>query len=394
MAQNTAADQSAPIELDFKSAQKGATQNSSSVRTFTSYNFERNILTPASAFRFTAPGVEKALRTAIRSADLVTLWIVDQGGKKQQIGTGIVDETDTHVLPGNVEYLITGRDTLAQLVDNSAIDANNKIVNTENVRIDTLLATLIKGTRIPPAYVIQQVPNGALLFQTNPGETKINALQRYLEFMNCLVWTNPSGQIVLGKPNFTQNLSGKLILSSSNPDSNNVIDGRCRRGPNMAIRQIVTQLQTLGQVDANSYTVNNNDKDMLKISGSKGGRSVYRSFNYGQGNDTINQLTQVGNQSGNPQNIGAHLSLREIARENMKIIDVEMVVRGHINESGLSYNVDQIYNVQMDDDDVSEDMYVYSCAWELTIDHGMITRLKLCRLHTICAGGDALQRQK
>lgn len=389
------ADNAAPVELDFKSVQKGSTQQATSLRTFTSYNFERNILVPAAAFRFTAPGVDRSLRTAIRSGDWASLYVVDAAGNRQQIGTGIVDETDTHVTPGNVEYVLTGRDLLAQMVDNSAVDKNNRIQNTENISLRTLLKLLIANTRLSQTEpILMQVPNTTLLFQTNPGETKINALQRYLEFTNCLVWTHPNGRVIVGKPNFTQKPLGKLILSSSSPEQNNVIDGRSRRSANMAIRQIVTQLQTLGQVDASAFTVDNNINDMRNIAGSKGGRSVYRTFSYGQGNDAINQLQQVGNQTGTPQDIGAALSRREIARENMKILDVEMVVRGHLNDAGLVYNVDQVYNVNIADDDVFEDMYVYSCAWELTNEHGMITRLKLCKLYTICADGDAIQRAK
>lgn len=384
-------DKQAPIELDFQSVQRPGTV--SSIRTFTSYNFDRNILVPASPFRFSAPGIDKSARTAIRSCDLVTLWCVDPTGQKQQIGTGIIDETDTHIVPTAVDYILTGRDTMAQLVDNDAVDKDNRIINTTNANIETILATLIKNTRIPQGYKLQQVPNGQLLFQTSPGETKINALQRYLEFTNCLVWSNPQGQVILGKPNFTQKKQGDIVISSSDPKGNNVLEARVRRNLNQAIRSIITQLQTLDQVDANAFTIGNNDTDMRRVAGAGGGRSVYRRFSYGQGNDAINQIQQVGNQSGNPQAIGAQLSAREIARDNMKILDVEVVARGHINDAGIAYNVDQIYGTHIDDDDVSEDLYVYSCSWEMTMEHGMLTRMRLCRLGTICAYADALQRQ-
>lgn len=385
-------DKSEPIGLDFKSAQSGATSDVQSMRTFNSYSFERSILTPAAAFRFTAPGVDKSLRTSIRSCDLVTIWATGPSGGKTPLGTGILDETDTHVIPENVDYVLTGRDTLSQLVDNSAIDASNKIINTSSATLDTILGSLLKNTRIPQGYVLQQVPNAKLLFQTTPGETKINALQRFLEFTNCLVWTNGFGQIIIGKPNFTQEKSGQLVLSSTNPVGNNCVEGRSRRGVNKAIRQIVTQLQTFEQVDAGSFTIKNNDPDMVAVAASGGGRSVYRTFSYGQGNDAVNQYKTIGNQSGNPKAMGAQLSLREIARENMNILDVELVTNGHFNDDGDVYQMDQIYNVQIEDDDVSEDMYVYSCSYELTMDRGMMTHLKLCRLGTIVAGADALPR--
>jgi hypothetical protein len=159
------------------------------------------------------------------------------------------------------------------------------------------------------------------------------------------------------------------------------------------LRQIVTQLQSLDQVDAGSFTVRNNDADILSTSNAKVGRSVYRRFSYGQGNDTVNTVTQIGNTTGSPRTIGNELSQRELARENMKILEVECVVRGHINSAGIPYNIDQIYNVQIDDDGLDEDMYVHSCSYELTIEHGMLTRLRLVRLGTICAFADAVRRQ-
>lgn len=381
---------SAPIEIDFKKAGGGA--KASSLRTFTSYSFAKNILIPASPFRFTAPSIDKELRTSIRSGDLATLWVPCPDGVKRQIATGIIDETDTHVIPTQVDYVLSGRDLIGQLVDNSVIDPQNKIINTTNITIASFAKILVEGTRIPPQILTQQDPNTKLLIATNPGETKINALQRYLDYTNCLVWAAPNGQLILGKPNFAQKRSGTLSMSISNPSVNNMLECRVQRNLNHAIRQIVYQLQSCGQVDPTPGTKRNNDKDMKPLFNAGVGMSVYRTFTYGSGTEAANTVTQIGNQDGNPRGIGDELSLRELARENIKICDVEVVVRGHVNDLGKPYNIDQVYAVKIEDDDVNEDMLVYSCNYELTLDHGMITRMRLCRLGTIVAYTDALDR--
>jgi prophage tail gpP-like protein len=379
-----------PLELDIKSADPKSTagpdgNGSYSLKTFDSYYFQRSILTPAAAFRFTAPGVDPKLRQAIRSGDTVTLWAVDKKGDTFQTATGFIDETDTHITPSSVEYVLNGRDVLGQLVDNSAIDASNKIVNITNMTIDKILGTLLQNTRISQGYLLQQTPNGPLLFSTNPGETKINALQRCLEFMNCLVWSDVDGQIIIGKPNFAQPNSGTLSLNATGSSKNNILEARVKRAPNLAIRQQITQLQTLGQVDAGSYTFINQDPDVQKLLLSLVGRSVYDVFSYGQGADAVNQITQVGNQTGNYQTIGAAYTRRQIARENMKVIDVEVLMQGHFNDAGVPYDVDQMYEVQISDDLVSEDMYVYQVEFEMTGQAGITTRLHLCRKGSICA---------
>ncbi len=377
-----------PIIMDCKPANNAAGSLTNSITTFNSYSFDRSILTPASAFRFTAPGVDLAARQAIRSGDMVALYIVNSNNQKFPLATGFIDQTDTHVVPQNVEYVLTGRDTLGQLVDNAVVDASNKIINTKNITLMNFLNQLVANTRIPVGLINQQVPNGQLLINTSPGETKINALQRYLGFMNCLVWTNASGQIIVGKPNFSQGISGSLMLNSTaNPLANNCLEARIRRDTNTAIRQIVTQLQSLDQVDAGTFTVLNNDVDVKKVAPYKVGRSVYERFSYGSGNDAVNQVQQVGNQTGSPQAIGAALSRREIARDNVKVLDVEIVVREHFNENGQPYNIDQIYDVQLADDTVNEPMYVYACSYELTVEHGALTRLRLCRVGTSLVDG-------
>lgn len=394
MSEVLGADKLKPVELEFKSAIASTSDVPVNLRTFSSYNFERNILVPASPFRFTAPGIDKALRQSIRSGDTVQLYAVNSQNQRFPIGTGFVDETDTHIQPQHLEYVVTGRDTVGQLVDNAAIDAQNRVINITQTNLSAILSYLIKNTRIPPGFKAQQVPNGPLLWQTNPGETKINVLQRYLDFTNTLIWSQPNGQLVLGKPDFTQDRQGFLKINSfANLYSpNNVLEARSKRSVNHAIRQIVVQLSTLGQVDAGSFTNYNADPEVQARAKSGVGRSVYISFSYGEGADAVNTVTQVGNQSGSIRQIGNEKALREIAKENMKILDVECVVRGHFNENNIPYNIDQIYNVQIEDDSIHEDMYVYACTYELTMEHGLITRLKLCKLGTICAYADQIRR--
>jgi prophage tail gpP-like protein len=366
-----------PIKLYFKSAQGG---DNIEIDTFTSYHFDRNILIPASAFRFTAPGVDKEKRLSIRSGDYVFIYGADKTGEKQ-IGTGWIDETDTHITPSKIEYVLTGRDTLGALVDNDAVDADNKIINSAHLSLENILKILLKNTRIPQGFKTQQLPNGLFLLQTNPGETKANIMQRYLEFTNCLMWTDSSGQVTIGKPNFAQETSGKLILNKFGKN-NNCLEGRVRRNLNQVIRRIVTQLQSTEQVDPTPRTLNNNIEEMKLFPGV--GRSVFRLFSYGSGNDVVNNLSGVA-VGGNPWAIGKQLSQREIAKDNMKVLDVEIVLQGHINSRGNLYNIDQIYDVLIEDENLYEPMYVYACSYELTLEHGMMTRLRLCKINTIVA---------
>ena len=69
----------------------------------------------------------------------------------------------------------------------------------------------------------------------------------------------------------------------------------------------------------------------------------------------------------------------------MSVLDIECVVRGHLNADGLPYAIDQVYTVTYEKDDVDDNMYVYAVQYNMTRDHGMLTTLRLCKLGTIVA---------
>lgn len=376
-----------PIELEFISASDPSAPPNKIV-TFTSYQFERSIISPASSFRFTAPGVSRDTRLAIRSGDLVQVFAYNKAGDRLPLAIGIIDETDTHVSKDSVEYVITGRDILGQLVDNASVDASNKVIFFEKASLKTIIGSVIANTRCPAGFRLSHAPNSSFLFSSNVGETKINALQRMLEFANLLIWSNADGQVIVGKPNFAQATSGDLYCLYGNP-GNNIIECRVRRNLNQGIRKIATQLQTLSKTDASVATMLNNEKDMIPVGRAGVGRSIYTFFDYGNGGDSVNQLNQVGNQSANYNQIGAEYSRRQLARENMNILAVEAVVRNHINSDGIIYDIDQTYNVQIDDEDLDETLYLHHVSYELTRDQGILTRLNLCRLNTIVSGSAA-----
>lgn len=380
-----------PLQLEFLSA--GSPSNKPSlIVTFNSYQFERNLLSPAASFRFTAPGVDRDVRMSVRSGDTVQLFAFDGTGKRWPIAMGFVDETDTHIIGGNVEYILSGRDVLGQLVDNASVDVNNNVLYIQKASLKYICGKVLANTRVPQGITLSQVPNGQYMFSSNPGETKMGALQKMLEFANLLVWSTPDGQMIVGKPNFTQQVSGQLLMQYAGKN-NNILEASVRRNVNQAVRICVTQLQDLQSVSPAALpavTQINADSDVQETADQGVGRSVYQTFDYGDGGDTINLITHVGNQSANYQSIGAAISNRVIAMENMKVLDIEVVVRDHTNSFGGIYNIDQIYDVSIDDEEISSPMYCYSVTYEMTLQTGCITRLRLCKLNTIVSGGRAV----
>ena len=77
----------------------------------------------------------------------------------------------------------------------------------------------------------------------------------------------------------------------------------------------------------------------------------------------------------------------------MQVLDVEVTFQGHLNSNGVVYDIDQVYTCNIPDENVSEDLYCYAVTHELTLDHGMITKLKLCKLGTIVASAYKVPKQ-
>lgn len=283
---------------------------------FSSYAFDRSILTPASAFRFTAPGVDKTKRMAIRSGDTVRLYVDNDLGHTAQVGVGFIDDTNLHITARSLDYIITGRDTIGQLVDNDMLDAQNNIIFFEQATIDTLVAQVLKGTRCIQSHRKSQIDkNVKFAVTTEPNETKLNCLTRILEWCNGLVWADNDGTVIVDKPNFSGKLRGNFILREDSKESN-VLEASVKRNVNQAIRQIVTVLATTEASNntVKQETLQNMDKDLKRYRGTGVGRSISRTFNYASGTDTINQGQGVGQGSYAPHTIGNEYSAREIAR--------------------------------------------------------------------------------
>jgi prophage tail gpP-like protein len=374
-----------PIGISFQSA---LTQERSTLQTFTSYYFERDIQTPAASFHFSAPGVDKASRLAIRSGDRAELYLPGPGPLVSRLATGFVDETETHITGTALDYNISGRDTLSALCDNDSVDEHNKMIAAETITFPALAKQLLRNTRISGSVVVDQgMPTGKLTYQTNVGETKINALQRFLEYANCLVWTKPSGQIVIGKPNMAQAPSGNLYCTLRSPELNNFMDVKVKRNTNQAIRRIAVQMQNLEFSNPTTNTLSNQDEDVLSTAGAGVGRSVLHAYSLGTGMDALNILGFVKGGTGANRlvDIGRAYAAREIAASNVNVVSVIGRTDGHLNENGVAYNIDQVYYVVVEDEDLFEPMYVYKCVYELTENDGMTTTLYLCRLGALVA---------
>lgn len=184
---------------------------------FLSYEFDSSLLVPVDTFSFTfaVPDDPRPFSAYFREGDLVQLAC-----DNVVLSTGIIDSVEVDVDARNGERItVQGRDLLSQLEDQDAISANSDPVFARSAAIEAVFKLLTSSTRIQRLRV-QDAPTRAYLFATEPGETKLSALARYMEPLNVLAWMDPDGTLVIGRPNMLQEPRGTLVLDKGRRESN------------------------------------------------------------------------------------------------------------------------------------------------------------------------------
>lgn len=349
-----------------------------------SYSFDSNMLVPVDAFSFALmPSQDDAvLDDAIREGDIVRLYIKDE-----QISTGIIDQTEVEVDADSGErIMINGRDMLGQLEMQDAISTSSKPFYAQKVSFTQILTFLKQDTRIPTVELRAKI-NQAQLFATEPGESKLAALQRACDAMNLLIWSGPDGRLIVGQPNFKKRPVAKLILNKADPSQNNVLSMKATRDsftiPNFVVPVWPSQGLVVGQVS--KFQGVYNDAERPKLLQSLGiilPKCIVEHNPEGaspQGLADVNRITVLGN-----DRLGG-MAKRFIARANMKELMVQAVVPGHMNEKGDPYLVDDIYDIEFDRGNVKKPMYLFHVSYVLNENGYRTSTLWFTNLNTIVA---------
>jgi prophage tail gpP-like protein len=349
---------------------------------FLTYKYSSSILIPVDTFEFTfvAPDDDQPFNKRVKDGDIVSLL-----GAGDALSTGIVDLVDLEVDDQFGEKVqINGRDLMGQFEDQDAISIDDKPIWANKLTIDGVARRLMENTRIRNVRV-QDAPAKAYLFATEPGESKLAALQRFLEPLNCLAWMDPDGTLVVGRPNMAQPALGRLYLSKTRRDSN-VISMKATRNatsiPNIVLPIWSGQETVQDRVKAEQRLYNAAPgPTRLRKQGHRVPKCVVVSAPNGADAQELAGVNRIVVAGGS--NILQAYAKREIARQNIKELLVQAVVPGHYNENGQPYRPDQVYKIEFDRGDVDENMYLYQVEYQLDESKGQRTVLFFCRLGTI-----------
>lgn len=352
---------------------------------FLSYSFQSSILVPVDTFTFTftSPGSTGSFLDYVQEGDIVELQCNDQ-----IISTGIVDmvDIDTSVEAGEI-VTVTGRDLMAQLEDQNAISVKDEPIYSNRFPVKSVAGTLIKSTKIR-GLKLQDSVSGSWLFATEPNESKLAALQRYLEPLNLLAWMSPEGSLIIGKPNMSQEPLGELVMSKETRNTTNVMQMKASYAssqiPNIIVPIWTGQENVQGRVPPSQRLLNTaTGPSRLRKQNFLVPRAIVVSTPQGsdpQSLADINTITKAGG-----SNILQAYAKREIARANVNELLVQVVTAGHLNDEMIPFQADQVYMIRYPRASVSEKMYLMGVQYSCDAKSGPKTTLTFCKLGRIVA---------
>lgn len=385
-----------PVTLSIFSLENPAKELS--LKKFMSYSFKSSVLSPVD--EFSCQIHYDGTYNLPQEGDIFALK-----ANGLPIATGIVDqiELETDATMG-VTLHVTGRNFLGQWEDQDAVNISTDPFWSNNATVDLVVKTLAKDTRIDANRIVKNLaPKRAYLFATQPGETKLSAMQRYCECLDIYFWMLGDGTLKVGRPDMygAENGRSGLIFMRIRDRKTNCLTLRSVRAstqiPNIIVPLWNGQetVQARSEVAQSAIYNNAPGPARLRKFGHRVPKAVVVSTPEGtapQDLAEINTLT-VANQNAAQQKFsqaGASTLLqaygkREMARANIKELQIQVQMPGHYNDQLVPFLPDQVYRVQYDVDGVDEDMYCYEVEYFLDEQGGQRSRLFFCRQSSIVA---------
>jgi prophage tail gpP-like protein len=360
------------------------TRDQISVTKFLEYSFESSVLIPVDAFsfKFSLPGGNSDIYQYVQEGDIAELT-----ANNQTICTGIVDIVDIETTSdGGTVVSIMGRSLLGQLEDQSTVNALDTPMFGAKIPLTTAVGNVIQNTRIR-GLATQNTPLGSFLFATEPGEQKLSALQRFVEPLNCVIWSDPKGYLIVGRPNMGQTPVGDIFCDAVKKISN-VTSIKAARAATQ-IPSVYIPVWAGQEVVANRVSQEqalNNPAEgpkRLRLAGHNVQRCTVWSSPSGSDPQS---LSDVNNITVGGSNQVQAVALREMARANINEILVQATVKSHYNDNLSPFLVDQVYNVNYPAAGITEKMYLYQVDYSLNDRSGARSTLHFCRLGCIVAG--------
>ncbi len=363
---------------------------------FMSYRFQSSILIPVDSWsaevKYDLDLKDLSGRLRPSEGDIVVLR-----ANGIPVATGQIDHLDMETDgKSGTKLTLQGRDLLGMWEDQDSVSLDSKILDGKRYTIDQVVSALAVNSRINAKKLVKRTATrNPYLFATQPGETKLSSIQRYCEALDIYFWMSGDGNLIIGKPDMygvrSPNPRSRFFVSRRDRSSN-VLSMRSSRNSTSVPSYIVPlwngQEGILGR-NVPLPAVKNRNKGAIRLKnlGHVVAKAVVTSTPQGaspQDLADINALLVAGQQQNaeinfkNAPTILNAYAEREMAKLNMKTLQVQATVPGHYNDRAEPLLVDQVYRIQYDIDGIDQDMFLYEVEYTMTEGEGQRTRMFFC----------------
>lgn len=365
------------------------------INTFLDYSFKASVVTPIADFSFTFayPSDTAPSTDFIHEGDIAILS-VNLNGNEYPLGTGIIDTVEVQVTANGETISVMGRDMMGQWEDQQCWLVNGKTFTISKMTPNALYNFFASDTRSKNnGLLLQNIPDESQLVAIAATDTKLQVVTRFLEPFNALAWCQPDGTITWGKPDMVPpSPIGNLTVSKSTRFSNCLSMRATRSAATVPsiVKPVLAGQEVAALLGTPFPPLTNPFAEVATLS-SLGHRlaTVYISSDPKGGDpQTINELNQFAKQ---PNPVVARMNaygFRLMARENMRILQIQVVVPGHVNEFGVPYIIDEMYHIVFDRAGIDHQMYLYQLEYTCSESDGPRTLLQFTYPNTIVAGAN------
>lgn len=311
-----------------------------------SYEIDSDLLTPADAWSMRLgggkplpdviqPGADAVIRVG---SDTVMVGVVDE----------VIEQLDKH----NHSISLSGRDMAGQLLDCSA-----PVFNELQVSLSRIVKAICDPLKITNRRIDAAATQTRHKVSTTPGQTAWEVLQNAAEANGLWPWFDPSGQLILGRPDVPKDAAATLTLSRDNPAQNNVLSATFTR----SLQDVYSEVRVLGQA-----------------AGTEGARGMHGVWGKATANNPPRARLKISTdyESDNPK-IAEARAKKELADGLLKSRCVSCTVRGHRTDAGLLWTPGMRVSLKLDALGVSGVWLLMSRKLRGGRDSGTLTDLTL-----------------
>jgi prophage tail gpP-like protein len=277
---------------------------------------------------------------------------------------------------------------MGQLADQCCVKPDCTPIYAQGMNLIEVGRSLIETTRIDGVETVDAPTYAGDIFATEPAESRLAALLRYLEPVNCLAWTNPNGTLMIGRPNMSGSPVGNIVCNKAKRQSNVLRISTTYAATQTA--SIIAALWTAVQEDVSKlpkeqiFENPNARVQALKKRGHQVFKAIISSIPKGGTAEDLRSVAEIQNAESNKKTLLEYITQREFARENVNVLQVKAVMPGHFREDGEPYMPNEVYNVDFDRAKLNDILFCYGVEWSLGA-HGQQSVLSFCCLNSIVA---------